>query len=150
MGGKCILFLFNNPTRIIFGQDIVNKLENIAGLYGTKVLLVYGKGSAYRTGIYDKVINILKKIKLEIFELPGIVANPRLDKCEEGISICKVNKIDFLIGLGGGSVLDTAKAISAGALAEGDVWDFFEKEKKDTKSSSSYCYYDYRCYRIGI
>lgn len=118
-------FALHIHTKIIFGKDAISKLgEQVKGKY-TKVLLHYGGGSIKKTGLYDDVIRILKDNNCEIFELSGVEPNPKLGLVKEGIKIAKENNIDLILAVGGGSVIDSAKAIGIGALYEGDVWDFF-------------------------
>lgn len=119
-------FVFQNGTKIIFGKD----KEDVVGLesvvYGEKLLLHYGGGSIKNSGLYDKVKQSLLEQGIEIFELGGVQPNPRVSLVREGIAICKENDIDFILAIGGGSVIDSAKAIAAGAKYDGDVWDFFD------------------------
>lgn len=122
-------FNFHNPTEIIFGKGSIEKLPKKIRCLGTKVLLVYGGGSIKRTGLYDQVILLLKKNKgIKIFELGGVEPNPRLSTVHKGIEICKKQKIEFIIAVGGGSTVDAAKAIALGACYDGDVWDFYSKK----------------------
>lgn len=116
-------FIFNINTKILFGKDQIKNLNKQISVYGNKVLLVYGGGSVKKNGIYDQVIEGLKEANLEIFELGGVKPNPRLDSAVEGIKIAKENKVDFILGLGGGSVIDCAKLIAAGVKTPGDPWD---------------------------
>jgi alcohol dehydrogenase len=117
------------PTRIIFGKSAVNQLGEQTAKYGERVLLVYGQGSIKKTGLYDRAMGLLKDNGLEIFELGGVLPNPRLSTCEEGARICKENNIQVIVAVGGGSVLDTAKSISAGALDDGELWDFHMRKR---------------------
>ncbi len=122
-------FVYYNPTKIIFGVDTTNKVGKEAKNYGKRVLMILGQGSIKKIGLYDKVINILKEEGLEIFELEGVKPNPRVDLVRKGIKIVKENNIDLLLAVGGGSVIDTAKAIAAGLSYDGDVWDLFKYRK---------------------
>ncbi|NLI90311.1 MAG: iron-containing alcohol dehydrogenase [Epulopiscium sp.] len=118
-------FVYQNTTKIIFGKDTESLVgKEMSGL-GNKVLLHYGGGSIKRSGLYDTVIKALKEADIEVVELGGVMPNPRLSLVREGIKLCKDEKIDSVLAVGGGSVIDSAKAISAGVLYEGDVWDFF-------------------------
>ncbi|MFC4303640.1 iron-containing alcohol dehydrogenase [Cohnella boryungensis] len=117
-------FELYNPTKLVFGADKVGQLGELIEPYGKRVLLVYGGGSIKTTGLYDDVLFQLNKIGAAVFELPGIEPNPRLTTVNKGIAICREEKIEFILAVGGGSVLDAAKAIAAGALYSGDVWDF--------------------------
>ncbi|KPC70318.1 butanol dehydrogenase [Thermoactinomyces vulgaris] len=121
-------FVFHNPTKLIFGKDTLPALKEQVPQYGTKVLLVYGGGSIKRNGIYDKTINLLKEINAEVFELPGVEPNPRLSTVHKGVEICKKEQIDFLLAVGGGSVIDVTKAIAVGAKYDGDVWEIITKQ----------------------
>lgn len=119
-------FIFNNPTKLIFGKGQIKNLGYEVSQFGNKVLIVTGGGTVKRIGLYDEVIDQLKKYNIEdIFELEGVEPNPRLSTVEKGIDICKKGKIDFILAVGGGSVIDAAKAIAAGAKYDGSVWDFY-------------------------
>lgn len=123
-------FSYYNPTKLIFGQDSVDKLgENIGGKY-RKVLVHYGGGSIKASGLYDQVMNILGGLDVEVLELAGVEPNPKLSLVYRGIEIVKENKIDFILAVGGGSVIDSAKAICLGAKTDKDVWKFFTGEEK--------------------
>ncbi|WP_439741184.1 iron-containing alcohol dehydrogenase [Bacillus pseudomycoides] len=121
-------FIFRNPTKLIFGQGQLEQLKTEIPQYGKKVLLVYGGGSIKRNGVYDNVISILNEIAAEIFELTGVEPNPRLSTVNKGIQICKENDIEFILAVGGGSVIDCTKAIAAGSKYDGDVWDIVTKK----------------------
>lgn len=123
-------FTFQNSTKIIFGKNTENSVGEETKKYGSKVLLHYGGGSIKKYGLYDKVMSSLKKAGLEIFELGGVKPNPRLSLVKEGIELCRKNKIDIILAVGGGSVIDSAKAIGVGALYDGDVWDFYSRKAK--------------------
>jgi len=120
-------FVFHNPTKIIFGIDATNKVGKETKLYGDKVLLVLGQGSIKKIGLYDRVVFLLRQENIKIFELEGVKPNPRVDLVRKGIEMVRENNINFILAVGGGSVIDTAKAISAGLSYEGDVWDLFKK-----------------------
>lgn len=119
-------FTFSAPTKIIFGKDTEQFVGSEALKYSKKVLVHYGGGSVKRIGVYDKVITSLKNSGIEIFELGGVEPNPRLSLVYKGIDIVKKNAIGLIIAVGGGSVIDSAKAIAVGAKYDGDVWDFYE------------------------
>lgn len=121
-------FTFYNPTKLIFGKGQVEQLKELVPQYGKKVLVVYGGGSIKRNGLYDQVISILNSIDAEVHELSGVDPNPRLSSVREGVKICKENNIDFLLAVGGGSVIDCTKAIAAGAKYDGDAWDLVTKK----------------------
>ncbi|MEN3131867.1 NADH-dependent alcohol dehydrogenase [Bacillus cereus] len=121
-------FVFRNPTKLIFGKGQLEQLKTEIPQFGKKVLLVYGGGSIKRNGIYDNVISILKDINAEVFELTGVEPNPRVSTVKKGIQICKENDVEFILAVGGGSVIDCTKAIAAGSKYDGDVWDIVTKK----------------------
>ncbi|HBM76126.1 MAG TPA: NADH-dependent alcohol dehydrogenase [Clostridiaceae bacterium] len=117
-------FIFQSPTKIIFGKSAENQVGDEVKQYCDKILLHYGGGSIKRSGLYDRVVKSLKAKGIEIIELGGVKPNPRLSMVREGIKICRENNINFILAVGGGSVIDSAKAIAAGVPYEGDEWDF--------------------------
>ncbi|WP_033828040.1 iron-containing alcohol dehydrogenase [Bacillus andreraoultii] len=121
-------FDYFNPTKLIFGRGTVEKLREEVPKYGNKVLLVYGGGSIKRNGLYDQVTNILKEINVSIFEVSGVEPNPRISTVRKGVEICKQEGIEFLLAVGGGSVIDCTKAIAAGSKYDGDAWDLVVKK----------------------
>lgn len=121
-------FTFYNPTKLIFGKGQLEQLKVEIPKYGQKVLLVYGGGSIKRNGLYDQVVQTLKDIQVEVFELADVEPNPRLTTAQNGIEICKNESIDFLLAVGGGSVIDCTKLIAAGAKYDGDAWDLVVKK----------------------
>ncbi|MEX2462074.1 MAG: iron-containing alcohol dehydrogenase [Paenibacillaceae bacterium] len=119
-------FEFQNPTKILFGDGAIDKLGVQMKPFGQKIMLVYGGGSIKRNGIYDRVITQLNEIGGKIiYELSGVEANPRLTTVKRGIELCRQNGVEFILAVGGGSVIDAAKAIAVGVHYHGDVWDFF-------------------------
>ncbi len=118
-------FEFLSPTKIIFGRGVENGVGAETKKYSEKVLLHYGGGSIKRSGLYDKVAASLKAAGVEYMELSGVQPNPRLSLVREGVKICREQGIGFILAVGGGSVIDSAKAIALGAPYAGDVWDFF-------------------------
>ena len=115
-------FDYMTPTRLIFGKGVIEKLPEVMGKYGKKVLLTYGGGSIKKLGLYDKVKDLLSDF--DIVELSGIQPNPKYDPSVlEGVRLCKEHNVDVILAVGGGSVLDCSKAIAAGAKYDGDVWD---------------------------
>ncbi|MDR0755367.1 MAG: iron-containing alcohol dehydrogenase [Puniceicoccales bacterium] len=116
-------FNFCNPVRIHFGENSISKLTDELEKFGPNVLLTYGGGSIKRNGIYRAVLDSLKAARKNVFELSGIMANPRTEKVYEGIRMCRERAIDFILAVGGGSVIDCSKFIAAGAKLDGD---FFE------------------------
>ena len=119
-------FEYRNPTRIIFGRDTVPQIGQAARNYGRKALLIYGQGSIKRTGLYSRVKDSLEKAGLEVVEHPGVKANPVLSHARAGVELAKREKVEVIVAVGGGSVIDEAKAIAAGAVTDTDIWDFFE------------------------
>lgn len=117
-------FNFFNPTKIIFGENAINNLANEVKNY-KNILFTYGGGSIKKNGIYNKVIQILKNENKNVIELDGIMPNPRKEKVYEGIELCKNNNIDFILAVGGGSVIDCSKAIAIGAKTDKDFWQTF-------------------------
>lgn len=118
-------FTFQNPTKIIFGKGTEAQVGEEALQYGKKVLLHFGGGSIKKTGLYDKVIASLTSAGIEYYELSGVKPNPRLSLVHEGIKLCRDKGITLVLAVGGGSTIDSAKAISLGVPYNGDVWDFF-------------------------
>jgi alcohol dehydrogenase len=121
-------FTFYNPTKLIFGKGQVEQLKELVPQYGKKVLVVYGGGSIKRNGLYDQVMSVLKEIDSEVFELSGVEPNPRLSTVRRGVEISKDKNVDFILAVGGGSVIDCTKAIAAGAKYDGDAWDLVTKK----------------------
>lgn len=121
-------FTFYNPTKLIFGKGQVEQLKDLVPQYGKKVLLVYGGGSIKKSGLYEQVTAVLNDIDAEVFELAGVEPNPRLTTVRRGVDICKEEGIEFLLAVGGGSVIDCTKAIAAGAKYDGDAWDLVTKK----------------------
>lgn len=128
-------FEFQFATKMIFGKDKELCVgEEIKALGGTRVLMAYGGNSIKRSGLYDRVIKALDEEGLMVWELPGVVPNPRVSLVRKGIEICREEEIDFLLAVGGGSVIDTCKSISFGVFYEGDVWDLITgKSQPGTK-----------------
>ncbi|NLK21615.1 MAG: iron-containing alcohol dehydrogenase [Epulopiscium sp.] len=118
-------FIFQNPTKIIFGKGTENEVGKEVSKYSKKILLHYGGGSIKKTGLYERVTTSLKGVGVEYLELSGVKPNPRLNLVREGIRICRENNVDFILAVGGGSVIDSSKAIAMGTVYEGDVWDFY-------------------------
>lgn len=127
-------FIYYNPTKLMFGKGQLEGLKSELARYGKRVLLVYGGGSIKKNGLYEKVISALNGAEAEVFELSGVEPNPRLTTVKKGVDICRNEKIDFLLAVGGGSVIDCTKAIAAGAEYEGDVWDIISKRTTAQKA----------------
>ncbi|XMB71726.1 iron-containing alcohol dehydrogenase [Mycoplasmatota bacterium WC30] len=120
-------FSYYSPTEFLFGKDTENKVGNLLKSYKAKKVLVhYGSGSIKRSGLFDRVIKAIEEVNIEYVELGGVVPNPRDTLVYEGIEICKNEKVDFILAVGGGSAIDSAKAIAAGAKYKGDFWDFYD------------------------
>ncbi len=121
-------FEFYNPTKLIFGQGTLEALKIEVPKFGKNVLLMYGGGSIKRSGLYDKVIAQLNAIGAVVTELAGVEPNPRLSTVHTGVALCHEHNIDLILAVGGGSVLDCAKAVAVGAKYDGDMWDFVERK----------------------
>ena len=123
-------FIYNTPTKVFFGKNQEDKLGEILKSYNIKkVLLHYGKESIKKSGLYDKVINQLKAFKIDFVELGGVTPNPKLSLALKGVEIAKKEKVDLILAVGGGSVIDSAKLISVGAKVDFNPWLFSIKEK---------------------
>jgi len=122
-------FEYYNPVRIIFGEGEFARLGTEAAKYGKKALLIKTGTSLEKLGVYDRATKYLKDAGLEVFYLEGVEKNPKLTKIEQGVQICKEKGVDIVIAVGGGSGIDTAKAVAYGALDDGDIWDFFGKKR---------------------
>lgn len=124
-------FRYYTPTQVIFGQGTELQAGDLVKQYGGKKVLVhYGSGSAKRSGLLTRVCEALDEAGIAHVELGGVVPNPRLSKVQEGIELCRREGVDFLLAVGGGSVIDSSKAIAYGLANEGDVWELFEGGKK--------------------
>ena len=122
-------FNFYSPTEFVFGKERENECGKYVRKYGgTKVLIHYGGGSVKKSGLLDRVKRSLEAENIEFAELGGVQPNPRDTKVYEGIEICKAENIDFILAVGGGSVIDSSKAIALGAMYDGDFWDFFDRK----------------------
>ncbi|MGM7702609.1 iron-containing alcohol dehydrogenase [Pseudalkalibacillus sp. Hm43] len=123
-------FQFRNPTKLIFGKGQLQTLDTEIPQYGKNVLVVYGGGSIKRNGLYDQVMERLSAIGANVAELAGVEPNPRLTTVRKGVELVRENDVDFLLAVGGGSVIDCTKAIAAGAKYDGDVWDLITKKEE--------------------
>lgn len=123
-------FTYYNPTKLIFGKGQLEQLKTELPQYGKKVLLVYGGGSIKRNGLYDEVVSLLNDMDVTLFELSGVEPNPRISTARKGVDICKSEGIEFILAVGGGSVIDCAKLIAAGAKYDGDAWDLVTKKAR--------------------
>ena len=119
-------FTFHNPTKIIFGRDTHHQVGTELNSFGIKkVLLLYGTGSIKKSGLYDQTISALDEAGVDFVEFDGVISNPVISHAREAVSVAKAHKVDAVLSVGGGSVLDEAKAVAAGAVVEHDVWDFY-------------------------
>jgi len=123
-------FNYSIPTKIFFGKDKISVLGDEIKKYGSRVLLVYGGGSIKKSGIYDRVTEIFKASGINFWELSGVEPNPRITSVTKGIELCRENKIDIILAVGGGSSIDCAKVIAAGYYYEGDAWDIVLDPRK--------------------
>ncbi len=127
-------FFFHNPTKILFGKGVLNKLGSELRAYGSRTLLVYGGGSIKKTGLYNNVMKLLSEQGIEVFELSGVKPNPVVSHARHGIGLVKEHNIEVILAVGGGSVMDTGKVIAAGAMVDHDVWDFYSGKEKVQKA----------------
>ncbi len=125
-------FIFENPTKIIFGKGTIGRIGSEVKRFGTNVLLVYGQGSIKNNGVYDQVMKSLMEAAVTVIEFPGVKSNPVLSHVLKGIELARQENVDVIVAVGGGSVIDTAKTIAAGVMADpgDDIWDFFTYKKK--------------------
>lgn len=120
-------FTFYSPTYFVFGKETENETGKYVKRFGgSKVLIHYGGGSVIRSGLMDRVKTSLEKEGIEYVELGGVRPNPRSGLVYEGIDLCRKENVDFVLAVGGGSTIDSSKAIAAGAVYEGDFWDFYQ------------------------
>ncbi len=127
-------FDFYAPARILFGRDAEKRIGELLKPHAKKALLHYGGGSIKRSGLYDAVTASLKKSGVDFVELAGVKPNPRLSLAHEGIALCKKEGVDLILAVGGGSVIDSAKAIAMGVYYDGDIWEVYEQGKKIEKA----------------
>ena len=126
-------FIYYAPTEVVFGQESEEKVALLTKNYGgTKVLVHYGGQSAVRSGLLDKICGLLKEGGIEYVTLGGVVPNPRLSLAQKGIELCRKEGVDFILAVGGGSVIDSAKCIAYGVCYEGNVWDFYTGKAQPT------------------
>jgi hypothetical protein len=121
-------FVFQNPTKIIFGKNTETQVGMETRKYADRVLLHYGGGSIKKSGLYDRVVAALKDAGVDYIELGGVQPNPRVSLIREGIELCRQHNIRFILAVGGGSVIDSAKGIAVGVPYTGDVWDFYMRK----------------------
>jgi alcohol dehydrogenase YqhD (iron-dependent ADH family) len=127
-------FTFHWKTNIIFGRKTEKQVGTETKKYSGKVLLHYGQKSIKESGLYSTVISSLREAGVDFVELGGVIPNPRIDTVNKGIKLCREHKIEFILAVGGGSVIDSAKAIAIGTNYKGDVWDFFSKKIEITNA----------------
>ncbi len=127
-------FTYHNATRIIFGKDTELQVGEEVKKYASRILLHYGGGSIKKSGLYDRVVASLKESGVDFIELPGAQPNPRVSLVRQGIELCRENDIGFILAVGGGSAIDSAKGIAIGVPYEGDVWDFYS-DKAEIKEA---------------
>ncbi|MFR6290035.1 MAG: iron-containing alcohol dehydrogenase [Peptococcaceae bacterium] len=127
-------FNYCNPTKLYFGEDSLNYLNEELPKYGKNIMLAYGGGSIKKNGIYEKIINILKANGKTVFEDPGVMPNPTVEKLYEGCRLAKENSIDLILAVGGGSVCDYAKAVSVSAYCEDDPWEKYYLRMEDVNN----------------
>ena len=134
-------FEFSNITEIVFGKDTESQVGAKVRKYSDadKLLVVYGSDRIKRNGLFDKVKSSLDQENIKVYELGGVKPNPRLGLVREGIDLCRKENIDFILAIGGGSVIDTAKAIGVGVPYDGDVWDFYLGKKVPQKTLKTAC-----------
>ncbi|MBQ7661748.1 MAG: iron-containing alcohol dehydrogenase [Prevotella sp.] len=119
-------FNFYAPTEVVFGEHSEEQVAQLVKKYGgTKVLVHYGGQSAVRSGLLDKICGLLSEGGIDYVKLGGVVPNPRLSLAKEGIELCRKENIDFILAIGGGSVIDSSKCIAYGVCLDGDVWDVY-------------------------
>lgn len=124
-------FKYFTPTKVLFGKNTEEKVAELVQEFGgKKVLIHYGGGSVIRSGLMQKVTDQLDKAGISYIKLGGAVPNPRLSLVYEGIELCKKENLDFILAVGGGSAIDSAKAIGYGVMNDGDVWDLYDYKKQ--------------------
>lgn len=128
-------FEFMSPTKFILDKDADLLCGREIKNYSDNVLFVhYGDKYTYESGLYDRIMGAIKEAEIECYELPGVQPNPRVSLVREGIKICREHNIGCILAVGGGSVIDTAKAVGIGVFYDGDVWDYYSKKAVPTKS----------------
>lgn len=127
-------FVYQNVTKVYFGRDQLKNLSNEIKLYGNKVLITYGGGTIKKIGLFDKVVNVLNESGIEWMEFGGIEPNPRIETVNAAVALCKKEKIEVLLPIGGGSTIDASKAIAAGYYYDGDVWDLWSRVVRFSKA----------------
>ena len=127
-------FTMYNPTKLFFGKDVVNNLGKTVSPHGNKVLFVYGGGSIKRNGAYDQVIQQLQNNNIQIIEYSGIKPNPIVEDVDEASQIARKEKVDFIVAVGGGSVIDSAKIMSVTIPVDSGGWDIVTGKVKTQRN----------------
>lgn len=127
-------FEYSIPTQVYFGKGQISRLGDAVARFGSRALLVYGGGSIKKTGLYDTVTDLLKKKSIFTVELSGVQPNPRIQSVREGVKLCRENQIEVVLAVGGGSSIDCAKVIAAGACYGGDAWELVLHPEKIEKA----------------
>lgn len=127
-------FSYHNPTKIIFGKNEVDRIGSEAGLFGKKAIVLIGKGSAKKSGLYARVISSLNMYSIKSVTYEGIKSNPLYEDADEAVLLAKEFGAEMVIAIGGGSVIDTAKAVAMGFYVEHSVWDFYLQKEKPEKA----------------
>jgi butanol dehydrogenase len=126
-------FVYSIPTKVYFGKGQISNLGEAVAELGSRVLMVYGGGSIKKMGLYDTVIDILKEKSISVTELSGVEPNPKIQSVRAGVTLCRENQIDVVLAVGGGSAIDCAKVVAAGACYDGDAWDLVIHPEKIQK-----------------
>ena len=127
-------FTYSIPTTIHFGKRQIEKLGAEVAKKCTKILVVFGGGSVKRNGVYDDAIAQLDSCGIAHIDFSGVEPNPKIGTVREGVRVCKENGVDGILALGGGSIIDCSKTIAAGALYDGDAWDFLTHKAEPVKA----------------
>ena len=128
-------FHFYNPAQIYFGKGMEDHVGEYVSQYSNQILLHYGGGSIFKNGVYDRVTASLRKAGVRFVELGGVQPNPRLSLVRAGIQLCDENNLDFILAVGGGSTIDSAKAIAVGVQNPGDLWDYYMDPEKPIRGA---------------
>ena len=132
-------FTYWTPTKVIFGKDAEKQTGKLVKAQNCKKVLVhFGGQSAEKSGLLDKIRKSLESENISYVTLGGVVPNPRLSLVREGIALCKKEGVDFILAVGGGSVIDSAKAIGYGVVTKGDVWDIYSKKIEPSRRFGSH------------
>lgn len=126
-------FEFVSPTKFVFGKNAEMRVGELSAAYGKKALIHFGGGSARKSGLLERVENCLRAAGVDFIELGGVQPNPRDTLVYKGIEICKREGVDLILAVGGGSAIDSAKAIAIGALYDGDFWDFYSGKQPEKR-----------------